>query len=345
MQPGPRRPSDRPCICGGVDNGADPDVYTRRTRYNMPGSTPLSPRWRIPASRLARWKFSLNKGFRRHESRLPMAATYSRSQPSPLECLPDYLAHRTSYGHGSICSEDQTEIHSLMTGRGMEDADANLLTISYLLVSSSSSPSSSLQSSIARLASPCTLIAQNNPLSRDGGFVRLLLTRGAGVNVRDAGGVTPLHVACRYKDLGVAHDVLRSADQPAEVGAGDALWCTPLHYACGAAERCQTTAPKVDTEMETDTTGSPHRNRRRLAIKPDEGGHGADRIAGCPVELDELLMRHGAGAADSKDRDGRTLLDYAAQRGPDGVTGVLRGGLAQTHSGGSTGERENAVSA
>ncbi|RYP66704.1 hypothetical protein DL771_007637 [Monosporascus sp. 5C6A] len=74
-------------------------------------------------------------------------------------------------------------------------------------------------------------------MSRNGDFVRLLLARGADADARDAGGVTPLHVACWYKDVGVTHDVPKSADLPADVGVVDALVCTPLHYAYGAAER------------------------------------------------------------------------------------------------------------
>ncbi|RYP53071.1 hypothetical protein DL768_001848 [Monosporascus sp. mg162] len=134
----------------------------------------------------------------------------------------------------------------------------------------------------------CVLITQN-PIPRNSDSVHLLLTRSTDAKVRDAGGVTPLHVACRYKDVGVAHDVLKSADPPADVGAVDALGRTPLHYACGANERRLAAAPKVDAEAETDTRGPQHGSRR----PPDEGDHRADRLPGLRVELVELLMRHG----------------------------------------------------
>ncbi|RYP92641.1 hypothetical protein DL770_001283 [Monosporascus sp. CRB-9-2] len=268
----------------------------------------------IPASRPTQWHFS-------PKNAVPAGVPPRLSRP-----------HGTFYGHGSICSEDQTKIHFLVARRAWKTPtqtcspfhtyvantatevqinlfeifvaypieinapdyqDRTLLGVAVAHLDHCRGPErragrlvlipapSSSQYSFARLAFPlCIPITQNNPMPRNSDSVRFLLTRSTRANVRDAGGVTPLHVARRYKDIGVANNVLKSVDPPADVDAVDALRRVQLHYACGATERCRTAAPRVDTEVEMDTTGPWHRSRRRRTIGPHEGDHGADRIRG-----------------------------------------------------------------
>ncbi|MEN6334542.1 MAG: ankyrin repeat domain-containing protein, partial [Phycisphaerales bacterium] len=185
--------------------------------------------------------------------------------------------------------------------------------------------------------------------------VRLLIARGADVNARTPGRVTPLHIAARTGNRGIAETLIdagayineRRKVPPAEKGVG-----TPLHWAAGSgriqvAELLIARGADVNAATEADPVYDdfPAGGPTPLHTAVYEGqadmvkllvAHGAEvnptRLDGfTPLHLAvfyketdivRCLLDHGA-RLDVQDRKGRTPADITIMRGHGEIAKIL----------------------
>ncbi|KAK2716435.1 hypothetical protein QYM36_010851 [Artemia franciscana] len=135
----------------------------------------------------------------------------------------------------------------------------------------------------------------------------MLLKSGADPNVKNAFGLTPLHVAAKYGNLETVKLLL---DDGADPTVQDSLGETPLHH---AAENSHLL---IVTQLCTHATILGHSNLINMQSSSGETVlHSAAKNSKSDVNLIMVLLKNGANAALFTHSENETVLHYCAKAG------------------------------
>lgn len=129
-------------------------------------------------------------------------------------------------------------------------------------------------------------------------FVRFLIDQGADVNCLGSEGLTPLLLACSYFNYDIAKRLLEAG---ANVDAADDKGRTALHHAC-----IQEREGMVDLLFQYGAQADPRDNSGRTPLRLALARHQSEML--------NTLLHHGANV-NAVDPEGRAPLHYAAKAG------------------------------